>query len=45
MNELKCKRIYETPVETDNFRVLVVKLCPRGIKKDSDHLFQTCGST
>ena len=35
MNELKYKRIYETPVETDGFRVLVDKLWPRGIKKEN----------
>ena len=35
MNELKCKRIYETPDETDGFRVLVDKLWPRGMKKEN----------
>lgn len=35
MNELKCKRIYETPAETDGFRVLVDKLWPRGMKKEN----------
>lgn len=35
MNKLKCKRIYETPVETDGFRVLVDKLWPRGMKKEN----------
>lgn len=35
MNELKYKRIYETPVEADGFRVLVDKLWPRGMKKEN----------
>ena len=35
MNELRCKRIYETPVETDGFRILVDKLWPRGMKKEN----------
>ena len=35
MNKLKCKRIYETPAETDGFRVLVDKLWPRGMKKEN----------
>lgn len=35
MNELKYKRIYQTPVETDGFRVLVDKLWPRGMKKEN----------
>ena len=35
MNELKCKRIYETPAETDGFRILVDKLWPRGMRKEN----------
>ena len=35
MNELRYKRIYETPVEADGFRVLVDKLWPRGMKKEN----------
>lgn len=35
MNELRYKRIYETPAETDGFRVLVDKLWPRGMKKEN----------
>ena len=35
MNELRYKRIYKTPVETDGFRVLVDKLWPRGMKKEN----------
>ena len=34
MNKLCCKRIYETPAETDGFRILVDRLWPRGIKKE-----------
>lgn len=34
MNKLYCKRIYETPAETDGFRILVDRLWPRGIKKE-----------
>lgn len=34
MSELRYKRIYETPVEADGFRVLVDKLWPRGMKKE-----------
>lgn len=34
MNKLCCKRIYETPSETDGFRILVDRLWPRGIKKE-----------
>ena len=35
MNELRYKRIYQTPVEADGFRVLVDKLWPRGMKKEN----------
>ncbi len=31
---IKIKRIYEEPIETDGFRILVDRLWPRGIKKD-----------
>ena len=34
MNKLCCKRIYETPAETDGFCILVDRLWPRGIKKE-----------
>lgn len=33
--ELKLKRIYEIPSETDGYRVLVDRLWPRGIKKEN----------
>ena len=32
--ELKMKRIYESPEETDGFRILVDRLWPRGISKE-----------
>lgn len=38
MNKLYCKRIYETPAETDGFRILVDRLWPRGIKKEKAHI-------
>ncbi|MBS0543269.1 MAG: DUF488 domain-containing protein [Proteobacteria bacterium] len=31
---LKIKRVYETPVEDDGFRVLVDRLWPRGLAKE-----------
>jgi len=31
---LKIKRVYEKPSESDGFRVLVDRLWPRGIKKE-----------
>ncbi len=40
MNELRYKRIYETPVEADGFRVLVDKLWPRGMKKLAEQMHQ-----
>ena len=35
MNEIRCKRIYDQPDETDGFRVLVDRLWPRGINKET----------
>nr|WP_072515020.1 DUF488 domain-containing protein [Ndongobacter massiliensis] len=35
MNELRCRRIYEPPAEADGFRILVDRLWPRGINKES----------
>lgn len=32
--EIKLKRIYEEPEETDGYRILVDRLWPRGIKKE-----------
>lgn len=31
---IKIKRIYETPAETDGYRILVDRLWPRGLKKE-----------
>nr|WP_320163392.1 DUF488 family protein [uncultured Trichococcus sp.] len=36
--ELKMKRIYEAPAETDGFRILVDRLWPRGVKKEAAQL-------
>ena len=38
MNEIRCKRIYDLPDETDGFRILVDRLWPRGVKKDAAHI-------
>jgi uncharacterized protein YeaO (DUF488 family) len=35
---LRIKRIYESPEETDGFRVLVDRLWPRGVSKEKAHL-------
>ena len=35
MHELRCRRIYGTAGDDDGFRVLVDRLWPRGMKKDS----------
>ena len=35
MGELNCKRIYDAPDDEDGFRILVDRLWPRGIKKES----------
>ncbi|WP_423737538.1 DUF488 domain-containing protein [Chitinophaga caseinilytica] len=35
---IKTKRIYEPPAATDGFRILVDRLWPRGIKKESAHI-------
>ena len=34
MNELRCKRIYESSEDADGFRILVDRLWPRGISKE-----------
>ncbi len=34
---IKIKRVYEDPENTDGFRVLVDRLWPRGMKKESLH--------
>ena len=38
MHTIKTKRIYEPPAEADGYRVLVDRLWPRGVKKESAHL-------
>lgn len=35
---LKMKRIYEAPEKADGFRILVDRLWPRGVKKESSRL-------
>lgn len=35
MNEILCKRIYEPAKNEDGFRILVDRLWPRGIKKET----------
>ncbi len=32
--EIRIRRVYESPEETDGFRILVDRLWPRGLKKD-----------
>lgn len=34
MKNIKVKRIYETPLEEDGYRMLVDRLWPRGLKKE-----------
>lgn len=38
MTGFKIKRIYESPVKTDGYRILVDRLWPRGIKKEAAEL-------
>src|SRR6185437_10865601 len=38
MHTIKIKRIYEPSAEADGYRVLVDRLWPRGIKKESAHI-------
>ncbi|MEN6622531.1 MAG: DUF488 domain-containing protein [Smithella sp.] len=35
---IKLKRAYETPQEGDGFRILVDRLWPRGVSRDSAHI-------
>jgi uncharacterized protein YeaO (DUF488 family) len=35
---IKVKRVYEKPERDDGWRVLVDRLCPRGMKKEAAHL-------
>ena len=34
MTQIKIKRVYEDPADTDGYRVLVDRLWPRGMKKE-----------
>lgn len=36
--EIALKRVYEQPSPEDGFRVLVDRLCPRGLTKEKAHL-------
>lgn len=38
MITIKTKRIYEEPIKSDGFRILVDRLWPRGIRKDRARL-------
>lgn len=38
MSQIQIKRIYEPADESDGFRILVDRLWPRGVKKESAHL-------
>lgn len=38
MREFKIKRIYDTPSESDGYRVLVDRLWPRGVSKKAANL-------
>lgn len=38
MNEIRCKRIYDLPDESDGFRILIDRLWPRGLKKDAANI-------
>lgn len=38
MEKFKIKRIYDTPSEDDGYRVLVDRLWPRGVSKETANL-------
>lgn len=38
MHTIKIKRIYDAPAEADGYRVLVDRLWPRGVRKESAHI-------
>ena len=42
MTSWRIKRIYEEPAATDGYRVLVDRLWPRGISKETAHLDEWC---
>lgn len=39
---IRCKRVYESPDENDGYRVLVDRIWPRGIKKSELKLDEWC---
>ena len=41
-HEVKVRRIYEEPLETDGMRILVDRLWPRGLSKEKAHLDEWC---
>lgn len=40
--EVKVRRIYEEPLETDGMRILVDRLWPRGLSKERAHIDEWC---
>lgn len=42
MTTWRIKRIYEEPADADGYRVLVDRLWPRGISKETAHLDEWC---
>lgn len=40
MNEIRCKRVYELPTDTDGYRILVDRLWPRGINRETAKISQ-----
>jgi uncharacterized protein YeaO (DUF488 family) len=41
-HEVKVRRIYEEPLETDGIRILVDRLWPRGLAKERAHIDEWC---
>ena len=41
-HEVKVRRIYEEPLDTDGYRILVDRLWPRGLSKEKAHLDEWC---
>jgi uncharacterized protein YeaO (DUF488 family) len=41
-HEVKVRRIYEEPLETDGMRILVDRLWPRGLSKEKAHIDEWC---
>lgn len=40
--DVKIRRIYEEPLETDGMRILVDRLWPRGLSKERAHIDEWC---